>query len=87
MTREQKIAILMEDKCTMQEAKNYVDKNNAAIFTASELLEEVKYWKLEDEDPEACEAEYLNMINNKKPLPDWGIVDYEGTTYYIGYIL
>lgn len=87
MTREQKIEILMEDKCTKKEAINYVDTNNATIFTASELLEEVKYWKLDEEDPETYEAMYLNMIEKKEPLNDWGVVDYDNETYYIAYCL
>lgn len=87
LTREQEIAILMEDHCTLAEAKRFVDTNNATIFTASKLLEEVKYWKLDEEDPETYEAMYLNMIEKKEPLNDWSVVDYDNETYYIAYCL
>lgn len=83
LTDEQKIAILMEDHCTSAEAKKFVTTNNATIYTADELINEMQYWGLEDNE----KLDYLQMINAKKALPDWGIVDYEGKTYYIGYIL
>lgn len=78
-TREKKIAILMEDKCTMQEATKYVDSTTVTFYTKSELLEELNYW--EDAD------EIKQMVETQKALSDWSIVEYEGEIYYISYYL
>lgn len=83
LTREEKIEILMLAKCTRREAVNYVDKNNATIFTSEELLEEVKTWQfLEEEEYNR----YVTMTETKQALPNWDIVDYNNETYFIEYL-
>ena len=40
-------------------------------------------WDVEEEDQE----EYKKMIETNKPAFDWGVVEYEGITYFIDYVL
>lgn len=40
-------------------------------------------WDVEEEDRE----EYKKMIDTNKPVFDWGVVEYEGTVYFIDYVL
>lgn len=39
-------------------------------------------WDVEEEDQE----EYKKMIGTNKPVFDWGVVEYEGVTYFIDYV-
>ena len=43
----------------------------------------MKEWNIEEEDIE----EYRKMITDKIPVRDWGIVEDNGETYYIMYVL
>lgn len=40
-------------------------------------------WQLDEEEREAIR----NMIDTKEPARDWGIVDIDGKTYFIQYVL
>lgn len=40
-------------------------------------------WDYSDEEVE----EIREMIRTEKPLPDWGVVKYNGGTYFIAYVL
>lgn len=40
-------------------------------------------WAISEEE---C-LKYKKMIANKVPLADWGIVEDDGKTYYIAYVL
>lgn len=39
-------------------------------------------WDVEEEDRE----EYKKMIESNKPAFDWGVVEYEGITYFVDYV-
>lgn len=83
LTREQKIEILMDCRCTRKEAVNFVDKNDATFYTADELINDMQYWGLEDNE----KLDYLQMIDTKQALADWNVVDYNGVTYFISFCL
>ena len=84
MTRESEIELLMKDNCTKSEAIKHLN-NGSIIFTDLEenLEGDLEEWDEEEEDKE----EYRKMIENKSPLQDWGIVEDDGKTYYIMYVL
>ena len=84
MTREREIEILMEDRCTRAEVEKHL-KNGTVIF---EDFEEnfdsyMKEWGCDEEEEES----YRKMINSKHPATDWGVVEQDGKTYYIMYVL
>lgn len=83
MTKEREIEILMMDGCTRQEAEKHL-KNDSVVFTDFEehFDDYMKEWDIEEEIPA-----YRKMIDEKNPVPDWGIVEDDGKTYYIMYIL
>lgn len=85
LTKEQKLEILMDCRCTRKEAVNYVDKNDVTFYTADELLADLDSYVFEDDNEEY--KQYIEMIKTKKALPDWNVVDYNGTTYFIGFCL
>ncbi len=77
MTREREIEILMMDHCTRAEAEKHLDD-------FEEFFEKyMSEWGIEGEEKE----EYKTMIEDKKPVMDWGIVEDGGKTYYISYAL
>lgn len=84
MTREREIEILMMDGCTKAEAEQHL-KNGSIIFEDFEENFErcMEEWKEEEEDI----LMYRKMIDEKIPVPDWGIVEDGGKTYYIMYCL
>lgn len=92
MTRENKIEILMKDRCTKSEAEKYL-KNGSIVFEDFEenfdkYMEEWKSGYAEDSDDytEMVES-YRNMIETGNPATDWGVVKKDGKTYYIMYVL
>lgn len=76
------IAILMMDGCTKAEAEKHL-QNGATVFDDFEqnFAGYMQEWNVNDVTP------YRNMVDSKKPLPDWGIVESEEKTYYIMYVL
>ena len=84
MTREREVEILMQDGCTRAEAERHL-KNGAAVFDDfDEHLESyLDEWDIEEEDREP----YRKMVIDKIPAADWGVVEQEGKTYYIMYVL
>ena len=84
MTREREIEILMEDKCTRKEAEKHL-KNGTIIFEDFEenLESYLDEWDIEEEDREA----YRKMVTDKIPTTDWGVVEQDGKTYFIMYVL
>ena len=84
MTREKEIELLMKDGDTRSEAEKHL-KDGAMIFEdlAENLESYLDEWDVEEEDREA----YRNMIKNKIPVADWGIVEDDGKTFYIMYVL
>lgn len=76
--------ILVEDGCTASEAEKHL-KNGTIIFDDFEekIDDYLDEWEINEEDRE----EYRKMITDKIPVTDWGIVEKDGKTYYIEYVL
>lgn len=93
MKREQQIEILMEDRCTKNEAERFL-KNGTTIYDDFEenfdlYMEELKLSfpkGLEDEDYIELVDAYKKMIATGIPATDWGIVKTNEKTYYIQYV-
>lgn len=84
MTREKEIELLMKDGDTRSEAEKHLKDGAMIIEDLAENLESyLDEWDVEEEDREA----YRNMIENKIPVADWGIVEDGGKTFYIMYVL
>lgn len=83
---EKKLEIIMEDNHTKKEAVDYLC-NGSAVYEKEEFEkffdQYMNEWDVEEEDRE----EYKKMIDTNKPVFDWGVVEYEGITYFIDYIL
>ena len=84
MTREREIELLMLDRCTKSEAEKHL-KNGSTIFEDFEenIESYLHEWNIEEEDKD----EYRKMVTDKIPARDWGIVEDNGKTYYIMYVL
>ena len=84
MTKEREIELLMLDKCTKLEAEKHL-KNGSTIFEDFEenIESYLDEWNIEEEDKD----EYRKMVIDKIPANDWGIVEDNGKTYYIMYVL
>ena len=80
---EKKLEIIMEDNHTKKEAVDYLC-NGSAVYEKEEFVKFFEqYMNVEEEDQE----EYKKMIDTNKPVFDWGVVEYEGTVYFIDYVL
>ena len=84
MTREREIELLMLDRCTKSEAEKHL-KNGSTIFEDFEenIESYLNEWNIEEEN----KNEYRKMVTDKIPARDWGIVEDNGKTYYIMYVL
>ena len=84
MTKEREIELLMLDICTKSEAEKHL-KNGSTIFEDFEenIESYLNEWNIEEED----KNEYRKMVTDKIPARDWGIVEDNGKTYYIMYVL
>ena len=84
MTSEREIELLMLDKCTKSEAEKHL-KNGSIIFEDFEenIESYLDEWDVEIEDKD----EYRKMVTDKIPARGWGIVEDNGKTYYIMYVL
>ena len=84
MTREREIELLMLDRCTKSEAEKHL-KNGSTIFEDFEenIESYLDEWNIEEEDKD----EYRKMVTDKIPARDWGIIEDNGKTYYIMYVL
>lgn len=84
MTKERKIELLMMDRCTKSEAEKHL-KNGSTIFEDFEenIESYLDEWDIEEEDKD----EYRKMVTDKIPARDWGVVEDNGKTYYIMYVL
>ena len=84
MTSEKELELLLKDGDTRSEAEKHL-KDGAMIFEdlAENLESYLDEWDVEEEDREA----YRKMIKNKIPVADWGIVEDDGKTFYIMYVL
>ena len=87
MTREMKINILMNDGCTKSEAEKHL-KNGTTIFEDFEENLDSYIKEFSDKDVIGFDEEsFRKMVETKKPLSDWGVVEKDGKTYYIMYVL
>lgn len=84
MTREREIELLMLDRCTKSEAEKHL-KNGSTIFEDFEenIESYLDEWNIKEEDKD----EYRKMVTDKIPARDWGVVEDNGKTYYIMYVL
>ena len=87
MTREMEINILIKDGCTKSEAEKHL-KNGTTIF--EDFQENLDSYIKEFSDEETVgfdEKSFHKMVETKNPLSDWGVVEKDGKTYYIMYVL
>ena len=84
MTREREIELLMLDRCTKSEAEKHLKNGSTTFEDFEENIESyLDEWNIEEEDKD----EYRKMVTDKIPARDWGIVEDNGKTYYIMYVL
>lgn len=80
------IELLMLDGCTQAEAEKHLQRGTA-VFEADDLAahfaEYMEEWDVDEEE----QAAYKEMLDSKKPLPDWGVVEQGGKVYFIQYVL
>lgn len=80
---QEKVAIAYYE--TKKEAVDYLC-NGSAVYEKEEFEkffdQYMDEWDVEEEDQE----EYKKMIETNKPAFDWGVVEYEGITYFIDYV-
>lgn len=78
------LEILMMDDCTRSEAKKHLERGTV-VFEGEDFEEHFEDYMW---DADAQERErYKIMIEEKKPVTDWGVVEHEGKTWYIMYVL
>ena len=78
------IKILMRDGCTESEAKKHLERGTMVYMRRPENVERyAEEWQLDEEEREAIR----NMIDNKEPAQDWGVVEIDGKVYFIQYVL
>lgn len=80
------IKILMENGSTRSEAEKHL-KNGTIIFDEQDLKDNFDFYMdercVEDEEKE----KYRKMLETHEPVADWGVVENDGTYYYIEYVL
>lgn len=80
------VELLMLDGCTKSEAEKHLQRG-ATIFEADDLTahfaDYMQEWGVDEEEREA----YKGMLDSKKPLTDWGVVEADGKDYFIMYVL
>lgn len=80
MDRSKEIEILIADGCTGAEAKRHL-LNGTVVY--DDFEENLEAYIDDVENPE----DYRKMVRTKIPMQDWGIVEMQGKTYYIMYVL
>lgn len=78
------IEILMMDGCTKNDAEKHL-KNGTIVF--DDFEEKFEIYMEEWGCGEDKIQEFQEMIKTKIPVLDWGVVENEGHTYYIQYVL
>lgn len=79
------IEILMADRCTRKEAEKYLLDGTTIYDDFEENFDSyMKEWDWADEEDIAS---FKKMIETKKPIRDWGVVELYEKTYYIMYAL
>ena len=78
------LEVLMKDTCTESEAKTHLDRGTVVFSDLEEHFDDyMSEWGMDEDDRDLIRS----MIKSKEPLPDWGVVQDEGKTYYIMYAL
>ena len=84
MTREEQIKILIEDGCTKSEAEKYLNRDSLVLDDFEKNFDTyMKEWDYDEEEKET----YKKMIETGIPATDCGVVNKDGKTYYIMYVL
>lgn len=84
MTKKREIEILVMDGCTSSEAEKHLNKGTIVFDDFEEHFDDyMDEWGIDEEE----KKEYKAMIDFKNPVVDWGIVEDEGNTFYIMYVL
>ncbi|MCM1387334.1 MAG: hypothetical protein NC231_08410 [Bacillus sp. (in: Bacteria)] len=78
--------ILMLDGCTKSEAEKHLQRGTT-VFESDDFENHFDDYMNEWGIDEGERTEYRHMIDEKKPVQDWGIVQHEGKTWYIMYVL
>lgn len=78
------IDILMLAGSTKAEAEKHLEAG-ATVYTDFEENFDLHMDELDATEEE--KEEYKKMIENKIPVQDWAVVEYDGKTYYIQYCL
>ena len=80
------VEILMMDGCTKSEAEKHL-KNGTIVFDGEDFENNfynyMNEWEIGVEDIPSYEI----MIKERNPIEDWGIVEHDGKTFYIMYVL
>ena len=80
------IEILVNDGCTRKEAERHL-ASGTVVFEEKDFRTHfsgyMDEWGIEDEDRQP----YKEMLEKKKPMTDWGAVEYDGEWYFIAYVL
>ena len=78
------IKILMMDGCTESEAKKHLERGTMVYSDMAENFDKyAEEWQLDEDEREAIR----NMIDTKEQAHDWGVVEIDGKTYFIQYVL
>ena len=76
----------MMDGCTKSEAEKHLERGTT-VFDGEDFEEHfddyMNEWDIDVDEKE----KYRAMIDEKKPMTDWGVVEDSGKTYYIMYVL
>lgn len=80
------LEVLMLDRCTKAEAEKHL-KNGTAVFEGEDFEKNFNRYMDEWGIDEGDMVEYKAMIDEKKPVADWGIVENDGKVWYIMYVL
>ena len=83
MTNEKKIEIIVKDGCTKREAVKALARGSEVFEDFEERFSDYMIeWNISEEEQE----NFKKMIETKRPIEDWGIVDDNGKIYYIMYV-
>lgn len=78
--------VLMADGCTEAEAQRHIERGAVVIEKGDFLANFAVYmqeWGVDEDE----QQEYRRMVDEGKPVTDWGVVLTEERTYYIKYVL
>lgn len=80
------LEVLMMDGCTKSEAEKHLQRGTT-VFDGEDFEKHFESYMDEWDIDEEERAEYRRMIDEKKPVADWGVVEHNGKTWYISYVL